>query len=143
MSGPTHPMWSTRATPGCVRAGARVVCQPERTKADAGSRSLSTFKEKRSKDSPLARVSFLWIKKIINNNGLDQLSQQTGEPELGLIGDALFPLPIRGDVRVCAALWQVATGTNGNGNCKRRLPPEPSRCSIMQYLPQQRLRLSL
>lgn len=97
-----------------------VACQPERTKADAGSRSLSTFKERRSKDSPLTRVSFLRIKKIINNNGLDQLSERAGEPELELIGEAPFPSPICGDVR------GVLAGCHGDKR-EQKLLPEPSR----------------
>lgn len=106
----------------CERcSGVCCVCQPERTKEDPG--SLSTFKERRSKDIPLTRVSFLRIKKIINNNGLEQLSVQTGEPELELIGEALIHTPVCGDVRVCAASWQVAMGTNGNRDCKCGLLP--------------------
>lgn len=77
----------------------RVLC----VSLNAQRRMLETAASWRSKRgdqrTALTRVSFLRIKKIINNNGLDQLSERAGEPELELIGEAPFPSPICGDVR--------------------------------------------
>ncbi len=54
------------------------------------------------KGQPLTSLSFLWIKKIINNNGLEQRSGQTEEEQRKLIG--LSP------VCVCAIFWRFAAG---------------------------------